>query len=634
MRLIHECLNTRITRIGLMMLLDAAIIAISYAIAFWLRIDLIERAPHFVYDNSYVLSTLPWLVAIRLLCGWVCKTYHWSFRHASLDENIDLVVSVGLGSIIFALVGHFTPLFEAPPPRSIYVMEAAMTYAGMAILRFLPRYLLAVWTQRLQNNSLDGKDVKRTLIYGVDGPAELAAREILRSHGHNFALVGFLDNNPATWESSIHGVKVLGGLHTLPDVLKRESIDQILLPESGLSGHDMRRLVDICTPFQVHLKKIPDYGKILNARGIQHLENLTPESLLDRRPVRFDAVDMDAFLREKTILVTGAAGTIGAELCRQILRQPVKELVIFDFNENGLFFLDAELREAHPDKIVTLVMGSIRDSARVNQVMRDFRPSVVFHAAAHKHVPMLENAPVEAVKNNVLGTAIIAEAALANKVEKMVLISTDKAVMSASVLGASKRLAELLVRSLNGKGATTFLSVRFGNVLDSSGSLVEIVRRQIAKGGPVTVTHRDMVRFFMTIQEAAGLVLVAAALAEGDISVLDMGEAINIDSLVRQIIYLHGLTPDRDIEIRYAGPRPGEKFFESLYNEDETVRPSSFPKINLIDDGETIDAEAMLSDARRVVLDGTGSDAREFFHRWVKDYRATAVLSRTPVAKD
>jgi FlaA1/EpsC-like NDP-sugar epimerase len=435
-------------------------------------------------------------------------------------------------------------------------------------------------------------------------------------------LVGFIDDNPAVLNSSIHGIKVLGDMESLPEVLKRNAVDQMLVPESILSGQRMRRLVDICAPLGVRLKKIPDYKKLLNASGIaQHLEDFEPEALLDRRPVCFDTVDMDGMLRGASIMVTGAAGTIGSELSRQIIAHPVKKLIIYDIDENGLFFLDAELRAAFPGAEVVLAIGSIQDGGRVCEVMRAHRPRIVFHAAAHKHVPILENAPGEAVKNNVLGTNTVARACMANGVERMVLISTDKAVMSASVLGASKRLAEMLVHNLRGRSATRFLSVRFGNVLDSNGSLVEVVRRQIARGGPVTVTHRDMVRYFMTIREAAGLVLVAAVLAEGDISVLDMGDPISVDSLVRQIIFLHGLTPDRDIEIRYAGPRPGEKFSEQLHTEEEAMRASSFPKISIIDDCETLDVDAMLADARRVADSGDDDAAREFFRVWARDYR-------------
>lgn len=617
----YDCINTRRTRIALMLLLDAAIIAVSYFVAFWLRIDVIEQSPHFVYDNRYFLDTLPWLVAVRLAYGWLCKTYHWSFRHASLSENVDLILAVLFGSITFVLLGHILQVFRAPPPRSIYVLEAAMTYAGMALLRFAPRYLLSLWTQRLRVAA--GGDAKRALIYGGGGASEMVARELLRSYGHGYALVGFIDDNPAAWNSSIHGVKVLGGMDALPEVLSKNAIDQILAPESGFSGQQMRRLVDICGPLGVKLKKIPDYGRVLDASsGIaQHLEDFSPEALLDRQPVRFDAVDMDRMLRGTTVMITGAAGTIGSELCRQILACSIKRLVIYDINENGLFFLEAELRAAYPGADVALAIGSIRDGRRLNEIMRTHRPDMVFHAAAHKHVPVLESAPGEAIKNNVLGTHTVAEACMANGVGRMVLISTDKAVMSASVLGASKRLAEVLVRNLKGKSATQFLSVRFGNVLDSNGSLVDVVRRQIAKGGPVTVTHRDMVRYFMTIREAAGLVLVAAVLGEGDISVLDMGDPISVDALVRQILFLHGLTPGKDIDIVYAGVRPGEKFSEALHTDREVMRESSFPKISIIDDGELLDMEAMLADARAAAASGDAETAREFFLAWVKDYR-------------
>lgn len=624
-RLLHKILNIRTTRIGLLVFLDIVFVAISYILAFWLRIDLLERSyAHSVYDTPYILATLPWLICIRVLCGWAFKLYHWSFSHASMSEGADLVISVVAGSAVFALMGHVAGAFPAPPPRSIYVLEAAMSFAGMAFLRFFPGYLLVVWAQRVQQQAAANMDARRTLIYGTSNNAEAVAKDLMRTHGHGYSLVGFIDDNPAHWNSHIQGVRVWGGLRQLPGIIDKNRVDQILVTEGELSGKAMRTLVDICGPRHVRLKSIPPYRSILKAAPIANtLKDINPESLLDRRPVDFSSVRVDELLLGKTILVTGAGGTIGAELCRQVSAHGAKKVIIYDINENALYFLDAELREEHPDVEVELVIGSIRDRDRLDETMRAHRPHVVFHAAAHKHVPLLESAPGEAIKNNVLGTCEVAEAAMANNVERFVLISTDKAVSSANILGASKRLAEMLVRNMNGKSRTKFFSVRFGNVLDSNGSLVDVLRRQIAKGGPVTVTHPEMSRYFMTIQEAAGLVVVAAALGEGEIAVLDMGEPIRIDTLVRQVIFLYGLTPEKDIEIVYTGPRPGEKMHEELYGDRESIAPSSFPRINIVTDDKPVALAAMLADARLTVQKNDEEEAREFFRRWVKDFTNT-----------
>lgn len=608
---------------------DMLIIAVSYFFSFWLRIDVLENTSHLVYGNQYILFTLPWLIGIRIVCGCIFRLYHWSFSHAGQSELVDLIVATALGTILFAGLGHGLHLFSYPPPRSIYVLEAALTLSGMVMLRFFPGYLLVLSDQRLQGHKVGIGDTRRTLIYGNDKNTALLAQELLRTHGHGCSLLGFIDDNQAHWNSHIHGVKVLGGTEQLPQLLEEHRIDQILIADAGLSGQTLRHLVDICGPRQVKLKKTSLGSNKARSFSVTHaLEHINPELLLDRHPVRFDAVDMGGLLRGKAVMVTGAGGTIGSELCRQVALHEVRQLIIFDINENALFFLDAELRDRYPGVDIQLVIGSIRDRSRLNAVMSEFRPHVIFHAAAHKHVPLLENAPGEALKNNVLGTYEVAQCALQHEVERFVFISTDKAVSSASVLGASKRLAELVVRQFNGKGKTIFSSVRFGNVLGSNGSLMEIVCRQIAKGGPVTVTHPQMSRYFMTIQEAAGLVLVSAAMGEGEINVLDMGEPINIDQLVRQIIFLHGLVPERDIEVIYTEPRPGEKMHEELYSDNEVLRHSSFPRINIVEDTVSLDIDAMLKDAQRTIAKQDEHMEQWFFQKWVRDYVAVrCVLS-------
>lgn len=621
-RIFHKTLNTPATRIGLMVFLDAAMVTAAYFFAFWLRIDLIDPgSSQNVYNSGYVLSTLPWLLGVRLACGRVFRLYHWSFSHAGVSAAVDVVLSVAAGSAVFVALGHVARVFPAPPPRSIYVLEAALSFGGMAFLRFFPGYLLTLSAQRVQQHAAASSAAVRTLIYGADNNAESVAGELLRTHGHGYSLVGFIDDNPVHWNAKIQGARVLGGLEQLPEIIDRHGVGQILVTDGALPGRTMRALVDVCGPRHVRLKSVPPYRSILrDATLASSLRDMDPESLLDRSPVDFSAANVDSFLRGRTVLVTGAAGTIGAELCRQAAARGAARIVLYDINENALSFLHAELREAQPSVASELVIGSIRDRGRLDWTMRRHRPSVVFHAAAHKHVPLLEDAPGEAIKNNVLGTYEVAEAAMAAGVERFVLISTDKAVASVNVLGASKRLAEMLVRNLNGRSPTKFFSVRFGNVLDSNGSLVDILRRRIAKGGPVAVTHPEMTRYFMTIGEAAGLVLVAAALDEGEIAVLDMGEPVRVDALVRQVLFLYGLTPGKDIEIIYTAPRPGEKMFETLYSDKERMEPSSFPRINILHDARTIPVEAMLNDARATLRKNDDGEARKFFHRWVKDF--------------
>lgn len=622
--LIAAWMRSRRVRILILMLSDAAIVAASYVIAFWLRFDVISAPPDDYFTYEYISATLPWLLAIRLACGWTWKMYHWSFGHASLSEGGAICLSVLSGTLLFIFLGHFLAIFPRPPPRSIYALEAAMSLAGMAFIRFFPKYLHAFYLRRYPPVAgLGGATRRRTLIYGAGGNAELLARELSRTHAHEYALIGFLDDDPSHWRSRIHGFQVLGGLGDLPRILGEHGVEQVLVAAPGLSGKKLRALVDVCGPRQVGLKSVPSYNEFLTGPATaRKLEDIRPDALLDRQAVDFDPGLMAGFLAGKTVMITGAAGSIGSELCRQAASLGVRRLVLYDINENESYFLLSELSDRFPRLEAALEIGSIQDRRRLDEVMGRLGPEVVFHAAAHKHVPLMEAAPAEALKNNVLGTFEVADCALAHGVGRFVMISTDKAIASSSVMGASKRLAERVVRALGRRGGTRFISVRFGNVLGSNGSLLQIIRRQIAGGGPVTVTHRDMIRYFMTIPEAVGLVLVAAALGEGEVCVLDMGDPVRVEILVRQIVYLAGLVPDRDIEVRYTRPRPGEKLREEICAEEERAKPSSFPRINIVDAGpDDFDLDRMLADARATAESNRAGEAKAFFRRWVADYR-------------
>lgn len=597
MRLLHECLNRRFYRIGLLVFLDVAIVAASYFTALWLRVDLLEGRAETIFNNAYFFATLPSLLAIRIFFNFLFKLYHWSFSHAGLTEGARLTTSLFTGTIAFVVVGHVLQLLPYPPPRSIYVLEASISFFGMFVLRFLPGYLLLVSAQRLQMNALNNNEALRTVIYGDSDSTAMLAKELLRTHGHHCAIIGLIDDNPAHLNMTVYGVKVLGTIRDLVPVIKENQVEQVLLVGNDVPGETMRFIVDACGPFRVRLKSVPKHHGLLAPRFIKDID---PEMLLDRQPVRFDMVDMKGFFRGKTVLITGAGGTIGSELCRQVGGHEVARLLLLDIDENALFFLEAELRDLFPISEIVLLLGSIRDRSRLDSIMEQYRPDIVFHAAAHKHVPILESAPGEAVKNNVLGTFEVADSALAHGVSRFVLISTDKVASGANILGLSKRLAELMVKSMNVRGGTRFQIVRFGNVLDSNGSLVDIIRRQIAKGGPVTVTHPEMKRYFMTIQEAVGLVLVAAVIGEGEVNILDMGSPTRVDTLVRQMIYLAGFVPDQDMEIRYTTPRPGEVFQEELFMVGETIRKASFPRINIAYSEDTIDVKAVIEEARKV----------------------------------
>ena len=613
--------SNRFLRIVLLMLLDALIITFSLLLSFWLRFDFRDSYPLYT-TVAFRLELLAWLIGIRLACGWVANIYRWSFAHASMSECANLCVSVAAGTVIFAILGHGLGVFPMPPPRSIYAMEAAFTLAGMGFLRFFPKYIFLIYRARFSERA--GVAGTPMIIIGAGGSAEILARELTRTSGHGYDLVGFVDDDKSKWGSRIHGLTVLGGTADLPDLIDRYKVREILVAVPDFSGARLRLLVEICGPQQVRFKIIPPYPSVLSAGNVTKLiEDINPESLLERSLVQYDQTKVGGMLVGKTVLVTGAGGSIGSELCRQTAELGISRLVLFDLNESDLYFLHSELRTRYPDLDVRLRVGSIRDRARLDAVMAESRPNLVFHAAAHKHVPLMEDSPCEAVKNNVIGTFETAESALLHGAESFTLVSTDKAVASANIMGASKALAEFIVRGIARRGAMRCSAVRFGNVLGSNGSLLQIIKRQIAAGGPVTVTHRSMTRYFMAIPEAVTLILMATALREGETYILDMGDPVNVDRLVRQVVMLAGLTPDRDIMIKYTRPRPGEKLFEELSSGDEILEMSSFERIRVVTSREedTRDLAEMLAEAQLIARSNDDARAAEFFRNWVPDYR-------------
>lgn len=614
--------TNRYFRIAFLMIADAAITTAALLVAFWLRFDFTEGIRE-ISSYAYRFDMLPWLIAIRWLCGWGANTYRWSYSHSSIQEGMHLVYAVAIGTILFICVGHFFDIFPVSPPRSVYAMEAAMTLAGMAFIRFFPKYAFLLYRTYTADNKAEAAG-KPTLIFGAGGNAELLARELVRTTGHGYELVGFIDDDNGKWGARIHGRKVFGGMNSLAGLIKQHDIKEILVAIPDFSGRPLRRLVDICEPDNIKFKIVPSFPSVFDSGNIkQLLEDIDPEALLDRKLVAFDNDKVHRLLTGKSVLVTGAAGSIGAELCRQTAKQGISELILFDLNENELYFLAAELHEQFPAIEIRLEIGSVRDRFRVDSIMRQYWPELVFHAAAHKHVPLMENSPCEALKNNVFGTYDVCRSSLEHGVESFTLVSTDKAVASANIMGASKSLAEFIVREMAKTGAMRCASVRFGNVLGSNGSLLQIIRKQITKGGPVTITHKDMTRYFMAIPEAVTLILMATALEEGDTYILDMGEPISIDRLVRQVVALSGLTPEKDISVRYTKPRPGEKLYEELCTGDEVLSPASFPRISVVTDRKTEDSRdliAMLAEAREVAGKNDNEAARAFFMKWVPDY--------------
>ncbi len=499
------------------------------------------------------------------------------WRYTGAKDLVALTRSAALATLIFSafiVIGGYRSY-----PRSILIIDFLLTMILVGGLRFGARSLWQIAQNVGQKKPEGGR--RRVLIVGAGNAGEMLLREMQKTHLGRYEPVGFVDDDPNKRGVAIHGVKVLGRLGDAAEVVKREHIDEVVVAVPSASGKEMRRIVDTVTPAGVPIRTMPGIDQLISGQvTLNQLRSVNIEDLLGRDPVLLDTDSLKALLGGHVVLVTGAGGSIGSELCRQVARFGPTQLVLVERSEPALFEIHRELRALYPGLDVVPCIADICDGERVRAVFAKHRPMVVVHAAAHKHVPMMEWNPGEAIKNNVGGTKTVADAANEFGVQRFVMVSTDKAVNPTSMMGATKRVAELYVQALNQKSKTRFVAVRFGNVLGSAGSVIPIFKEQIARGGPVTVTDPEMRRYFMTIPEASQLVLQAASLGRGgEIFVLDMGEPVKIVDLARDLITLSGLVPDKDIEIRFSGLRPGEKLFEELSTAEEKAEKTRHPKI-------------------------------------------------------
>ncbi len=515
---------------------------------------------------------------IRAVVHWRIGLFHGLWRYSGARDLVSLLKAATLSSVIIAAVWGFfqTGMF----PRSILVLDYAFSILVVGGLRFGIRTIREAVIQSARSAPEKG-DRRRVLIVGAGDAGEVLMREIVRIYGHRYEPVGFLDDAPAKQKERIHGVPVIGPIEDVALLAKRERIDEIIIAMPTMTGKELRRVVELCRPTGASLRTLPSVDSLIDGRvTVSQLAEVAIEDLLGRAPVTLDADALDGFIRGRTVLVTGAGGSIGSELCKQVCRFGARKLILVEQAENNLFEVHRALIAEFKHVTVIPYVADICDSRRLESIFTDERPAVVFHAAAHKHVPMMEENPGEAIKNNVFGTKKVADAAHRFGVEKFVMVSTDKAVNPTSVMGVSKRAAEIYVQALSQKSKTHFITVRFGNVLGSAGSVIPIFKQQIARGGPVTVTHPEMRRYFMTIPEACQLILQAGAMGKGgEIFILDMGEPVKIVDLARDLIRLSGLTPDEDVAIQFTGMRPGEKLFEELTFDAEKAEKTRHPKI-------------------------------------------------------
>jgi len=567
--------RTAKTRFLLFLSADIVLIIISVFLAFLLRFD--GEIP-----GQYFNGTLPAIIILTLVfclpIFYFFRLYSFSWAYVSAGELISLAKALTISFSFLAvafLVLKDQPIFQYFP-RSTLFISYFLIFIFCGGVRFSKRIYLQIFQRGLE------KDKERTLIIGAGDAGEQILRSILASKNNSYLPIGFIDDNSMKQGVIIHGLEVLGKIDDIPEIVQRKQIKQMIIALSSVSSQTIKRAVELGR--KVGLKKIkviPSITEIINGQvSIRDLREIQVEDLLGRKPVSLDTTAIRNFIQEKKVLITGAAGSIGSELSRQVAKFKPSLILLLDQDETGIFNISGELEDKFPYLKIKSLITDIRDKEKINRIFNEFQPNIIFHAAAYKHVPLMEKHPDEAVKNNIFGTEIVAEAALKNRAEKFIFISTDKAVNPISVMGATKRIGEMICQVLNQENHTKFISVRFGNVLDSRGSVIPIFKEQIKKGGPVTVTHPEMKRYFMVTSEACLLVMQAAQIGQGkEVFVLDMGEPIRISDLAKEIIRFSGFEPDKDVPIVFTKPRPGEKFFEEILTAEEGIIATQHQKI-------------------------------------------------------
>ena len=588
-----------------LMLYDSLALSFSYLIALWLRYDLRYSTIDTIYIERWK-AFLPFYILESLAVFWFLKLYKSIWRFASYSELLRVSMATVICSF-FHIIG--ITFFWGRMPISYYVIGAILQYLAVLGIRFSYRFILLL---RKVNNK---KSHHRIMVIGAGAAGQMLIRDIQRSGEVDGAVVCIIDDNKNKWGRLIDNIPVVGGRESILEAVEKFAVDKIFLAIPSATVSQRRDILQICNETTCELKNLPGMYQLVTGQvSASAMRKVSVEDLLGRDPIKVDLREVFSFINGKTVLVTGGGGSIGSELCRQIAGHSPKKLIIFDIYENNAYNIQLELRENFPELDLLVLIGSVRDSRRMFQIFKEYRPEIVYHAAAHKHVPLMEDSPCESIKNNALGTYKTAYAAMVNGCKRFVLISTDKAVNPANIMGASKRLCEMIIQAFDSKikagrvqdipqlfthkgmenadkdgtGAvfqdiqTEFVAVRFGNVLGSNGSVIPIFKKQIEKGGPVTVTHPDIIRYFMTIPEAVSLVLEAGTFAKGgEIFVLDMGSPVKIDTLARNLIRLSGFKPDIDIKVQYSGLRPGEKLYEEKLMAEEGLQNTANERIHI-----------------------------------------------------
>ena len=579
----HMTNKNWIMRAIVIALCDALIIAVSFLVGFLLRFDFEFPMVLEQYQTAYI-TIVPIAALITIIVFFAFKLYHSIWRFASVNELERLLgawLLLTFLSAVFVIIDYKVTGFRHIP-ISVWMMGLVFSSIGTTALRFGFRLLRFISKSSIRV----GKNLINVMIIGAGECGKDVIHEYTMSKHLNAKVCCLIDDNPIKRGRTLDGVPIVGNRNDIPKMVGKYEIDEIVFAIPDARGVDKKDILDICSSTGCKVRVIPGiYQMIEGSVKVSALRDVQIEDLLGRDPVKANMKSIRQYITGKTVMVTGGGGSIGSELCRQIAKAEPKLLIIFDIYENNAFWIERELREKYGDKLnMIALIGSVRNTNRVNWVMEKYRPEIIFHAAAHKHVPLMEGSPNEAIKNNVGGTYKMAQAAVKWGVERFVLISTDKAVNPTNIMGASKRICEMVIQMMDRKAQkmfdngelkvrTNFSAVRFGNVIGSNGSVLKIFEQQIAHGGPVTVTDKNIIRYFMTIPEAVALVMESGAYARGgEIFVLDMGEPVRIDDVARKMIKLSGLVPDVDIKVEYTGLRPGEKLYEERLMDEEGLR--------------------------------------------------------------
>ena len=560
-----------LNRIIALVLMDIMCIVVTSFGALYIRYEFSFKSIDPVFLQSYENIMVPnILMTLSFFALW--KLYKSVWRYASANELINIIMAAACTSMAQLI---FCTVTGNRMPRSYYVLYCFLLTTATCCIRFGYRILRIINNKRA--SMVERKQKVSTMIIGAGAACNMILKELESSQYLNLCARCIIDDQPGCHGKLMRGIPIVGGRDCILDAVEQYGIDEIIFAIPSANTQTKKEILDICKESGCKLRTVPGTYQLINGDvSVSALKEVEIEDLLGREPIEINSEEVLGYVRDRVVLVTGGGGSIGGELCRQIAAHSPRQLIILDIYENNAYEIQQELIRRYPELNLVVLIGSVRNTNRVNSIFETYRPEIVYHAAAHKHVPLMEDSPNEAIKNNVMGTYKIATAADRYGVDRFVLISTDKAVNPANVMGASKRICEMIVQMMNRKSGTNFVAVRFGNVLGSNGSVIPLFKQQIAEGGPVTVTDPEIIRYFMTIPEAVSLVLQAGAYARGgEIFVLDMGEPMKILDLEVNLIKLSGYRPGEDIEIRFTGLRPGEKMYEELLMQQESLEKTA-----------------------------------------------------------